>query len=549
MEFKNFPLYDALGVITCSKISLGNRFIASGKMLDYSDISALRSAGYSFVSGAKLSSSDVVKSTAITKIASVVAGENTAYYLDDDNRCFIYAEKNGIANINQERINRFNNLGLEVILATAPVFHQAVKGQLLAVISIIPPAITEDVLQQYLQTTFGMGALVSVLAYKPKKVYFIQSSNPKKNEEYEKNILTNITARLDALGVGISYNAHCEHLLEKIENEISKALYSDAEIIIISGAVANYHKEDVLMKALVDAGADIIASYIPSFPSANIIIADYKKHKQIVVLPEGCDKSDYNAVDLILKKLVAGYPLNKDELFNLGAGGLLAREVWQPIDIDKLDGLVKVAADENSSGIAAIILAAGKGSRIGGDNKLLYEIDDETIVTKVVKAALASKASPVIVVTGFEQEFIADELKDKDVKLVYNSDYASGINTSIRTGLESLNNAVRGAIIIPADMPFITSDHLNRLIDAFDPLNKKALCVSTYKKVKVNPALWARKLFDNVKIIPENAKVHPVLVEHSDYIAEVPLLNDNEALDINTKKDIDDLMIILKHKG
>ena len=60
--------------------------------------------------------------------------------------------------------------------------------------------------------------------------------------------------------------------------------------------------------------------------------------------------------------------------------------------------------------IAAIVLAAGRSSRLAPRNKLLETVGGQAIVAHVAAAAIASGADPVVVVTGFEAARVAEAL-------------------------------------------------------------------------------------------------------------------------------------------
>ena len=57
-----------------------------------------------------------------------------------------------------------------------------------------------------------------------------------------------------------------------------------------------------------------------------------------------------------------------------------------------------------SSGVTCLVLAAGSSTRMGGPNKLLEHVDDVPMVETVVRAALASSADEVVVVTGEDRD-------------------------------------------------------------------------------------------------------------------------------------------------
>ena len=76
--------------------------------------------------------------------------------------------------------------------------------------------------------------------------------------------------------------------------------------------------------------------------------------------------------------------------------------------------------------IAAIVLAAGRSTRMGGPNKLLADIGGKPMVRRVVEAALASRARPILVVTGHQADSLRAALAGLDVTFVDNPDYAAG---------------------------------------------------------------------------------------------------------------------------
>ena len=85
------------------------------------------------------------------------------------------------------------------------------------------------------------------------------------------------------------------------------------------------------------------------------------------------------------------------------------------------------------------------------------------------EAALASRADPVVVVTGHEPDKVRAALAGLDVRFVHNPDYADGLSTSLRRGIAALPEDVDGAVVLLADMPGVDAAVVDRLIAAFDP--------------------------------------------------------------------------------
>ena len=117
--------------------------------------------------------------------------------------------------------------------------------------------------------------------------------------------------------------------------------------------------------------------------------------------------------------------------------------------------------------IAAIVLAAGRSSRMAPRNKLLEPVGGQAIVARVAAAAIASGADPVVVVTGFEAERVAEALTGMNVVVVHNPAFAEGLSTSLRAGLEALPPNCDGALVLLGDMPEIDSGDLRRAHAAF----------------------------------------------------------------------------------
>src|SRR6185503_18669432 len=107
--------------------------------------------------------------------------------------------------------------------------------------------------------------------------------------------------------------------------------------------------------------------------------------------------------------------------------------------------------------IAAILLAAGRSTRMGGPNKLLAEIGGKPLVRIAAVEALASRAREVIVVTGHQREAVAAALQGLPVKLVHNPDFAEGLSTSLRAGLAAVPAEADGIVVCLGDMPQVTA--------------------------------------------------------------------------------------------
>ena len=126
------------------------------------------------------------------------------------------------------------------------------------------------------------------------------------------------------------------------------------------------------------------------------------------------------------------------------------------------------------SRIAAIILAAGQASRFraaageaGPATKLVAQLEGKPLVRHVAEAALASRAAPIIVVTGHAEEVVRAALEGLPLTFTHNDAYASGLASSLQQGLSCAPSDCDGALVLLGDMPLVSPEIIEQLIDAF----------------------------------------------------------------------------------
>jgi len=149
------------------------------------------------------------------------------------------------------------------------------------------------------------------------------------------------------------------------------------------------------------------------------------------------------------------------------------------------------------SDVAAIILAAGRGTRFGArQSKLTASWCGAPILGHVAAKALASGALPVILVTGHDSEFVERAVDGLALTIVHNTDYEQGLSTSLRAGLAALGNDISGTLVMLGDMPLVTVKTLSRLIAAHSEASADcAAIIPRYKGLRGNPALLRRSMF------------------------------------------------------
>jgi molybdenum cofactor cytidylyltransferase len=151
-----------------------------------------------------------------------------------------------------------------------------------------------------------------------------------------------------------------------------------------------------------------------------------------------------------------------------------------------------MAADRREP-IAGVVLAAGSSTRLG-ENKLLVRLGGRSVLRRAVDAAAVAGLAPILVVLGHEAERALPELRGAPALPVPNPAHAAGINTSLRCGIGAVPDAAAAAVVLLADMPFVTPAMLRTLVDRFRA-GRAPLVVSSYGGVLAPPTLYGRALF------------------------------------------------------
>ena len=195
--------------------------------------------------------------------------------------------------------------------------------------------------------------------------------------------------------------------------------------------------------------------------------------------------------------------------------------------------------DQQPPRVYAIVLAAGLSRRAGDTNKLLTPVDGVPMVARVVRAALASQAQGVVVVTGYEAARVEATLLDEAVLFVWNDLYESGLASSMCAGIRALGPGVDGALICLGDMPWVATDVMDALIAEFDPERGQAICVPTCDGERGNPVLWSADFFEAIEELVGDQGARRLLGEYDDHVIEVPVRDRGIFKDLDTAADLD----------
>jgi molybdenum cofactor cytidylyltransferase len=189
------------------------------------------------------------------------------------------------------------------------------------------------------------------------------------------------------------------------------------------------------------------------------------------------------------------------------------------------------------SGVAALVLAAGCGSRFGTEPKLLALLDGKPLVRHVAEAALASQAAPVLVVVGKRAPEIIAALAGLHLSFIQNPDFAGGLSTSLRAGFAALPPTAAGAVVLLGDMPRVQRPLIDGLIAAWDGAGRPHAAVPVAGGRRGNPVLLAAALAPEIARLSGDVGAGPLLRAYPD-VLEWPTDDPGVLADVDTPAEL-----------
>jgi molybdenum cofactor cytidylyltransferase len=528
MRFGAVPVAQAEGGIAVHSIRKDGMVLKKGTAIGKAEVAALHAAGVPEIVVARLEPDDVPEDVAAAEIATAVAGEGVRIDQAFTGRANLFAEAAGVLVVDKDAIDRLNLVDESITFATLAAYKPVVAGEMIATVKIIPFAVSRSARDGALAVARQAKPLIKVAPYRIRKVGVVSTVLPGLAGKVVDKTLKVTEARLAPAGASIVAERRVPHEQGVLAKAIDEVLKQGAELVIVFGASAIADRRDVIPAAVEAIGGRIEHFGMPVDPG-NLLLVGAARGRPVVGAP-GCARSPKeNGFDWVLMRLLAGLEVPREAITGMGVGGLLMEIVTRPQPRDE-----PVAAGAQS--IAAIVLAAGRSTRMGGSNKLIAEIGGKPLVRIAAEQALASRAKPVIVVTGHQREQVEAALAGLPVKLVHNPDFAEGLGTSVRAGIAAVPASADGAVICLGDMPQVDAELINRLIAAFAPDQGALAVIPTLNGKRGNPVLWSRRFFPDLMAIEGDVGARNLIGRYGEAVIEVPVTGKAALTDIDTQE-------------
>lgn len=520
MKFGPVPTDQAMGAILAHSIKAGATKLRKGTKLGSTELETLRSAGITEIVAATMEPGDLGEDAAAAKLAKQLITANITASAPFTGRVNLFADIDGLLEIDAASVNALNAVDEAITLATLPNLARVTKGQMIATIKIIPYGVPKSAVP-------NCASPFQLHPFKRKTASLILTRTQALTDKVLTKGRNVIATRAHNLGLELTDETVTDHDPTALADAIKAA---KGEIILILGASATSDRADTCPAGVVAAGGEITRFGMPVDPG-NLLFLGHKGSQIVLGLP-GCARSPVlNGADWVLERLVAGREVTSSEIGAMGVGGLLKENPKRPQPRE-------AKAASHHPDIAIILLAAGASKRMRGGDKLLEPVEDAPLILHLAKQAISSKAKTLHVVLRPNDTARQAALEELSLNTVAASDWESGMSASIRAGLNALPQNCDGAIIALSDMPEITQEHFNHLIAAFSPSDGREIIRAASASGKPgHPVLFGRRFFESLKGLSGDRGARELLQEMQDFTHEIRLTGQAATTDLDTPED------------
>lgn len=522
MRFGPVPIADAEGAVLAHAVALDGRRLRKAHVVTPDDISELQAAGVGEIIVARLEPGDLSEDEAATRLAAVLGTGNIDMKPVGTGRANLHAAAAGVFRAEARLVDAINAVDPAITLATLADSSAVRRGQMVATVKIIPFGVSAALVERAVASAAD-GGTIGIRAFVPKRVGVIQTTLPGLKASTLDKTRDVTAARLARMGSVVVNEARVAHGAGALA-EALRAASAVADMVVIFGASAVSDPDDVIPAAIRLAGGGLERVGMPVDPG-NLIVLGHVGRTAVIGAPGSARSPKLNGFDWVLERLCADMHVSGSDIARMGVGGLLTEIPSRPQP--------REGKSVRPLRIGALLLAAGRSSRMRGANKLLASFDGEPLIRRSAQRLAAATAEPPVVVLGNRAAEMKRLLDGLALTVADNPDFESGLASSLKAGIHALPAGLDGVLIALADMPNVTPDDFRRLIDMFRRHEGRAVIRASAGEFRGNPVILPTALVARIDELHGDTGARHLIEEGGFEIVDVDI-GDAARVDVDT---------------
>lgn len=320
---KKIKVEDAIGMELCHDITAmydgfkGAAF-KRGHIICEEDIPKLLDYGKQTVFVWEDNAFEIHEEDAARRMATMTRIDGTHHTEPSEGKVILKADRRGLFCVNNILLQKINSIG-DITITCLPNHYPVEAGTNLASMRIVP-LVTKEAQIIEAENYCKEQNLFDLLPYQSKKIGVIITGsevyNGRIKDKFEPVICQKIKQYPSEV-VGVSI---CDDNTAMIVNAAKVFLEKGADFLIFTGGMS-VDPDDVTPSAIRELGADIISHGVPSQPG-NMTLVAYLNDVAILGIPGAAISRPVTIFDVLMPQIFTGQKITKDDLINLGDGGL-----------------------------------------------------------------------------------------------------------------------------------------------------------------------------------------------------------------------------------
>ena len=531
MRFGAFDIEACEGLILAHSRKLAGKRIAKGSVLTADLVDAFRQDGVTQLVCAAPDAGDLSEDQVADRLAAVLMTAGVSCSEAATGRVNFKVGTTGIIRYDRALITALNSVDEALTLSLVQHNQLLSTGQMAATLKVIPYFVSEQICQQFEDVLQGRPAF-TFHPLQSWRVSLIQTMDDVLSERVYTATESVTERRLAQLGSKLTDSRRCAHDSSSVSSQISEALATGADLVLLCGCSAVVDRRDVLPVAIEQAGGQIDQLGLAVDPG-NMLLAAHIDTTPVIGMP-GCARSPkLNGFDWVLHLLLAGVPLSRAELADMASGGLLMEIASRPLPRD-----LASKSPPAPPHMGVVLLAAGQSRRMGDINKLTAKIAGKPVIRHVAETVLGAGFTDIVVVLGHDSQAVQTCLDGLPVRFVVNDDYLSGQASSVGAGVAALDSSATDVMVVLGDMPLLTPSFLQDLQrhHLASSQHEQMICLPVSSKDGLrqvgHPVVWGRQFFSELQRLKGDQGGRQIWAEHPAMISHLTV--DDPALFLDT---------------
>ena len=295
----------------------GPRF-KRGHLIAQEDVPRLLDVGKAHIYIMELAPDELHEEDAALRLARAAAGGGLKLTDPSEGRVNLVAEKDGLLEVDQERLFRFNELG-DLILATLRSGEFVREGTVVGGTRTIPVVVKEDLVARA-EALCEDGPIAWVAAMPVRKVFLLVTGSEVFTGRIKDGFEPVVRKKVERMGSTLEPAVLAPDDPDVIAGHVREFAAKGADVILVSGGMS-VDPDDLTPEGIRRSGADVVSHGFPILPGSMFLMS-YLGDVPVLGL-SGCVLHDpVTAFDFMLPKLLAGARVTRGDILRMGHGGL-----------------------------------------------------------------------------------------------------------------------------------------------------------------------------------------------------------------------------------